>query len=382
MSRFTIVTRFLVLLLTAQAASSHGICAPRSDAERPVTGEGIIDRVIATGSVPVFRAGGYTFRITSATDVRLARGLTALNDVGTNTWAIFEGKLDGSGVIVASKAAFTKLKLPGSKPDPNAVQLTTFSPGGEINADTGLVSGPKAFPPEDQGGWCGWYDIYDNPAKQEDIRRLGIKIVPQYQRDLASDDPAKIPFRFYVVEEKEIRSEIFCRNGLILVPAEVINRIQSEDQLAAVLADGVAGELQLQVADARGFGFTFTRKEAAELAAAGLLGFGGVPAALGNTGILVEQHEVGRSVEHRRERMALAFLADAGFDPRQAPEAWRLLAPYHLPKDVAHLKYPERSVYLQKILEVQYKEVLSGNAPETDRAATVAPGVHTAAPNH
>jgi hypothetical protein len=29
--------------------------------------------------------------------------------------------------------------------------------------------------------------------------------------------------------------------------------------------------------------------------------------------------------ERERGRMALAFLADAGFDPRQAPEAWRLL---------------------------------------------------------
>jgi len=38
--------------------------------------------------------------------------------------------------------------------------------------------------------------------------------------------------------------------------------------------------------------------------------------------------------------MALALMADAGFDPYQEPEAWRLLAPERLPKDLTKLKDP------------------------------------------
>jgi hypothetical protein len=346
MSRLAISTR--LLLLIALTAPSRGICAPRSNADQPIKVEGIIDRVIVSGSEPVFRAGGYTFRIVPATDVRFGRGLQALSEVGTNTWAIFEGTLDGSGSIVATKAAFARLKLPKSKPDPKFAQVTEFPPNSKIDAGLGFAVGSSVFPLEDHGGWCGWYDIPSNPVEQEHIRSLGAKLVPQYQRDLPADDPARIPFRFYVVEEKQYRSAIFCGNGLILVPVEVVNRLQSEDQLAAVLADGIAGELLLQAARARGF----TSKDAAEMAAAGALGIAGLlPAALGSAGGLVALHKVNRTEEHERSRMALSFTADAGLDPRQAPQAWRLLAPTHLPKDRTQLKDPERSLYLQYILD-------------------------------
>jgi hypothetical protein len=46
-------------------------------------------------------------------------------------------------------------------------------------------------------------------------------------------------------------------------------------------------------------------------------------------------------------------MADAGYDPYQAPEAWRLLAPERLPKDLARLKAPERSQYLSNFLKVR-----------------------------
>jgi hypothetical protein len=351
MNRFAVSARLLIPLLITLTAPSHGICAPRSDADKSVKGEGVIDRVIVAGSEPVFQADGYRFRIDAATEVQFGRGLQSLSEVGTNTWAMFGGKLDASGEIVATKAAFAKLKLPRREPGLNVEQVTTFPPDSKVDGDNGFRVGPNAFPPEDHGGWCGWYDITDNPAVQEHIRRLGMKIVPQYQRDLPADDPAKIPYRFYVVEEKEIRSDIFCANGLVLVPANVVNRLESEDQLlAAVLADGIAGELQLQADEARGF----TMKDAAELAALGSLSAAG--------GLVI--HEVSKHIaEHERGRMALAIMTDAGFDPREAPEAWRLLAPFHLPKDTTELSYPERSQHLQNILKEQYKAVPGASSP-------------------
>ena len=371
MSRFTISLRLLFFLSVALTASFHGICAPRSNADQSVKAEGIIDRVIAPGSDPVFRAGGYTFRIVPTTEVRFGRSLWSLGEVETNTWASFEGKIDASGVIVATKAAFAKLKLPKSKPNPDAVQVTTFPPDSKVDGDRGFAVGPSVFPQKDHGSWCRWYDVTNNPVEQEHIRRLGIKLVPQYQRDLPADDPAKIPFRFYVVEEQAIRSAMFCANGLVLVPVEAVHRLQNEDQLAAVLADGIAGELQQQATDAHGF----TLKDAAELAARGGLGFAGpVPAALGSAGSWAVLQKVnGNIAEHERGRMALAFIADAGFDPRQAPEAWRLLAPGRLPKDLTKLKNPQRSLYLQNILDTQSKATSGDPTPEADHAAA-APG--------
>jgi hypothetical protein len=351
MSRFAISARVLVPLLIALTATSLGICAPRSDADKSVKGEGVIDRVIVTGSEPVFQAGGYRFRINAATEVQFGRDLQSLSEVETNTWAIFEGRLDTTGEIVATKVTFAKMKIPKRESASNTEQVTTFPPDSKIDGDNGFGVGPSAFPPEDHGGWCGWYDITDNPALQEQIRRLGMKIVPKYQRDLPADDPAKIPFRFYVVEEREIRSDIFCGDGLVLVPANVVKRLESEEQLlAAVLADGIAGELQLQAGHAPGF----KKKDAVALAAVGSFGV---------TGGLVVHEVYKRIAEHERGRMALAFMTDAGFDPREAPEAWRLLAPFHLPKDTSELSYPERSQYLQNILKEQYKAVPGASFP-------------------
>jgi hypothetical protein len=48
--------------------------------------------------------------------------------------------------------------------------------------------------------------------------------------------------------------------------------------------------------------------------------------------------EIERKMEDERGCVALGLMADAGFDPWQAPEAWRLLAPGHLPKDPSKLR--------------------------------------------
>lgn len=52
--------------------------------------------------------------------------------------------------------------------------------------------------------------------------------------------------------------------------------------------------------------------------------------------------------------MALALMADAGFDPWQAPEAWRRVVPEELPKDWETVKFPSRGGYQLGILNLQY----------------------------
>ena len=61
------------------------------------------------------------------------------------------------------------------------------------------------------------------------------------------------------------------------------------------------------------------------------------------------------TMQEERLRIALALMSDAGFDPWQAPEAWRLLAsPKKLPADLASLTYPDSSCYQLGILSLQY----------------------------
>jgi hypothetical protein len=68
--------------------------------------------------------------------------------------------------------------------------------------------------------------------------------------------------------------------------------------------------------------------------------------------------------------VALALMADAGYDPREAPETWRLLEPKQLPANLQSLKYPRLSGYQLGILNLQYN---------TERAATTKKTVTRAA---
>jgi hypothetical protein len=122
------------------------------------------------------------------------------------------------------------------------------------------------------------------------------------------------------------------------------------------MADGVAYNMQQQSARL----ITEWRElYGAEIAASAAASF---------AGSMAVDELVGRKIEtqmqEQRGRIALALLADAGYDPWQAPEAWRLLAPKHLPKDLDSLKYPNQSGYLLGILNLQYRGERTGTAAE------------------
>jgi hypothetical protein len=170
---------------------------------------------------------------------------------------------------------------------------------------------------------------------------------------MADDDAFKIRFRFYAIDDDRLRSEVCSVQGeLILVPRQVMERVKNDSQLAAVLADGVANALQRQGVRR----ITEERVQLGEEAAgAALVAFApGVAMVLAADGATPRQGE-NVLLEEQRGRSALALLADGGYDPWEAPEAWRLLAPKHLPNDLGSLKYPDRSGYQLGILNLQYK---------------------------
>lgn len=356
----------------------------RDDWDRKLSGVGVIDKVVSHGSDPVFRADGYLIRITAATNLTFADELNSLADVETNTWLRFEGKRDNSGVVVASQATFlpakstqfrrllgatedpTKGLLPGSlrhaKPAPENPNEKASPP--EINPHTGnRVDFEKTLDRDGNltedagirwGALGGWRTIPADRALQQRVRGIGMRLVPAYQNDLADDHPSKIHFRFYVVDDDRFRSEICPLSGLILVPKQVLERLKDDDQLAAVLADGVAYNLQRQAARVSADNRALVGVYVATAFAPALIFLPALDATISTaTRITTTMYE-------ERARIALTLLSDAGYDPHQAPEAWRLLYPKHLPKDPDTLPYPGFSGYQLSILTLQYRR-----APKT-----------------
>lgn len=317
------------------------------DWNRKIEGFGVIDRVITAGPEPVFQADGYRIRIASTTVTKFGSGLKSLTDVGTNTWLRYEGRRGQGGVLVAAQVTFVKarqLKVKPAVPDTLPTQPSLIDQNGK------LVSAHTKVRLSDAGGYCGWHKVDMDQEMQERVRRVGGSVIPAYQKELPDDSPSKIHFRIYVVDELVLREDLECVEGLVLVPRRVVERLATDDQLAAIMANGVAYSIEAQSARLRA---EILGVEGAELAADIAGDF--VPGV--NVGVivggLVVNHEVEKHMQEQAGRIALTLMADAGYDPRQAPEAWRLLAPKKLPKDMASLKYPSRAGYQLSILKLE-----------------------------
>jgi hypothetical protein len=352
----------------------------RDDWDSPITGFGVIDKVISNEPEPIFQADGYRIRINSATKTVFSEGLKTLADVGANTWMDYKGKRDTAGVLVASRVEFISAKPAHFKaiagwetPDiqfepPHSSLKGSTSPGSDAPADG--ASDQETVLTQDGkvkiGPLGGWHKIPANQALQDRVRRVGMHVVPDYQRQFPANHPSKIDFRFYAIDDARDRAEFCSADGLILIPTQVVERLKSDDQLAAVLADGVAYNLERQAARA-----VKANRIAFGGLVAGSIG-GGFSAWLALAG--EEAATAGEpngltgdpmAMQEQRGRVALSLLADAGYDLRQAPEAWRLLAPKHLPSNFDSLKYPMRSGYQLAILILQYNAASAAAAPNT-----------------
>jgi hypothetical protein len=348
---------------SAKSVTASGVYF-RDTWDKKLSGMGVIDKVISTEQEPVFQADGYRIRIPAGAEVSFSGDLKTLADVGTNTWVKYEGKQDKTGLLIATKVKFISLKTPKAKkqPDtqnqPNAPAKADAKKQHEITQDSlldaegNVLSLRTKVRYSNAGGWCGWHKVLADQTLQERVLRVGMKLVPEFQKQMANDQPLKIPFRFYVVDEAQIRSEVVCNPGLILVPRQVLERLKNDDQLAAVISDGVAFNLQVYAPKLMAELWGLTGVELAAVAASRF-----VPGvSLGTEiGAGIVEYRLLVQMEEQRGRMALTLMADAGYDPWQAPEAWRLLAPKKLPADLNSLKYPNRSGYQLGILNLQYR---------------------------
>ena len=314
----------------------------RGDWDSKSFGLGVIDKVVSSGPEPIFRADGYQTRINAETKVGFQDQLKTLADVGLGTWIRFEGKRSKDGVVVALKALFFTAKAERIKDIPSieVVDAGFKAPDLDQHKDGRVMLGPMAAP----------HAIPADRDVQERVTRVGMSVLPFYQKAMADGNPFKLEFQFYAVDDDKLRPDGCTLHGnLILISKQAVERLKNDSQLAAVLADGVALDLYRQKSSLRRENYFQTGPfiEDALLLPVDVF----VP--LDIIGGLVLKAEIAK-VE-QRGRVALALMGDAGYDPWQAPEAWRLLAPKQLPNDLNSLRYPDRSGYQLGILNLQYR---------------------------
>ena len=349
----------------ADASDSSG------NPDQKLSGLAIVVRVASIAEDPLFHADGYRIRVQAGTVTAFPGSLKRLADVQPGDWVRFEGVRDDTGVLVARKAEFfpsgsrKSLTAMGPRKVKHAPDYQPVTRDGLLDADGHFVNLRAKVRFSNAGGPCGWHRVAADPPLQERVERIGMRLVPEFQKQLPLESPSRIPFRFYAVADDKVRSVFACNVGLVLVPKNVVERLQNDDQLADVLADAVAFNLERQLV-------TITKLDlvagGSEVAAFISLGF---PAGY-IAGEFVEGL-VGREAQIRLQRelarMALQLAADAGFDPWQAPEAWRLLEPKDPPGDIQSLDFTREGNYQLGILKMQYKSCPTSRSTESPTTA-------------
>src|SRR4051812_49398672 len=77
----------------------------------------------------------------------------------------------------------------------------------------------------------GKFKLTANKEVQQYIQELGKSLVPQWQRDLPAGDPQKIPFQFFLVDQK-VPNAFALANGTVVLHSGMLTMLENEAQLA------------------------------------------------------------------------------------------------------------------------------------------------------
>lgn len=192
------------------------------------------------------------------------------------------------------------------------------------------------------------FRLVEDLELQAYVTRVGYDLVPDYLRDLPDDDPAKVLFRFYVIDDPSFNAFAYP-DGSVFVHTGLLQVIENEAQLAAVLGHEIAhvthehGRRQYQRAKKVETGKKVAKKVGGLLGKLGkvnpfkkkkkkrlqveALGVDetvevGLEDAI-DFGVGLFSNMYSRKMENQADRVGLFYMHEAGYDPREAPKVWR-----------------------------------------------------------
>lgn len=290
----------------------------------------------------LLRADGYWILVPALAKISSAPPVLSAGDVQPNIWLEYKAKAQRNGVLVADSARFMPIVI--SPAEEKLRAKVGYDPAEASAADRqGTFSAALTginfhrIPP------------WDDTAMQSRVAAIGARLVPAYQRALPPSAPAKIDFRFEVVDANWGLWPLALPNGYILVPYKAVERMQNDDQLAALLAEPVASLLERQVYRMRNTLRTLTAGTLASEAASFIPGVPGLAAWAGTEALGTGEAAVILKEMAQAARVSLDLTHDAGFDVQQAPLAWWLLAS-RTPKPITEIYLPWESATLYQML--------------------------------
>lgn len=331
----------------AMKKKEHAVEATLIDAaatkRAEISGSAVIDALLENNAAGtsadglLVRTDGYAIRIDKRTEVSWGGQLHGLGDVQAGDWIEYKASPAKSrDYYIAEKATIFPVVISSGESklrakndfDPSAV------PDSAKQRRLSAELDPKRLPP------------YRDAAMQARVERIGESLIPRWNQEMPDSNPAKIHFRFQVVDTKRFRDALTLPSGVILISHQVVERMENDDELATVLADNIACALERQ---------TYRLIPATRAANAAWIGGTIAGAFVPGLGLAAGAAAMGGSataLAHLRQqsgRVSLGLLRDAGYDIQQAPLAWWRLETLKR-EPVTALEMPDRAAYLYFVL--------------------------------
>lgn len=239
--------------------------------------------------------------------------LKSLADVGPGTTMTYHGREQADGTVLANTVEFRR----------NEMEKSEFDLWKSIKVKESSFNFESGKPGELKVG-SDKYKIVPNQEVQDYVNRLGQTLIPAYQRELADSNPQKIHFQFRVVQAKGFNAGAYP-TGMVIIHSDVFDILENEAQLSAVLAHEIAHATQEHTFRE----LQHNKKRRTALLIGSLVAKGMGYYSIGNILQMVNTAMVrgyGRTLENQSDRFALQYMADAGYDIREAPRVWKLVA--------------------------------------------------------
>jgi len=304
-------------------------------------------------------------------DDHYARPLQSLEEIRPNTFMTYEGHREEDDSIRALKVEFVRNELEKGEAKNWKTLTPKIKEPNYLQGKPGEVKIPRV----------GKFKLVPSQEAQHYIQQLGERLIPPYQRSLAAGDPNKLPFKFYLAQAK-VANAFALENGVIVVFSPMFEVLENEAQLAAVMGHELAHAVQEHQRRQR----EYHRKKLMAMRIGAAVGavFGGQ--AVADIANLIEaaiRNGYSRSLENQADRVGLQYLLQGGYDAREAPRVWKMMAKKYGDHPTnffwsRHDNHTTRRSYLLAELRMNYPDVdynqLKKNQEEFQRIAALVQG--------
>ncbi|MGH9560637.1 MAG: hypothetical protein ACRD3S_04205, partial [Terracidiphilus sp.] len=207
-----------------------------------VEGSAVIDALSASSPEEassgklLVRADGRRILFDSKSSITLIPPLHSLIDVKAGDWIEYAGSFSPDAVVQAKKVRISPAVVTKAEAEARTDMVRIIAIPDPDQPDTAAV---KYITLDEHPA-----SFYDDPAMQARVDAIMKKLIPAFQRDLPDSDPRKIRFRFQITADKPWNRVVVLPKGVILIPHQVIERMQNDSQVAAILADGIAYNME------------------------------------------------------------------------------------------------------------------------------------------